>query len=57
MENKQIGDFLKRLRMRSGYTQAEVGMFINVTYKAISRWESGTGYAGTRQSAYAVETV
>ncbi len=43
MENKQIGDFLKRLRMRSGYTQAEVGMFINVTYKAISRWESGTG--------------
>lgn len=43
MENKQIGDFLKKLRMRSGYTQAEVGMFINVTYKAISRWESGTG--------------
>lgn len=43
MENKQIGEYLKRLRQQAGYTQAEVGQFINVTYKAISRWESGTG--------------
>lgn len=43
MENKQIGDYLKRLRQHAGYTQAEVGQFLSVTYKAISRWESGTG--------------
>ena len=43
MENEQIGDYLRKLRLNAGYTQAEVGQFINVTYKAISRWESGAG--------------
>lgn len=43
MNAKAIGDYLRRLRVRSGYTQSDVGNMINVTSKAISRWESGSG--------------
>lgn len=43
MDNDVIGEYLKRLRLRAGYTQADLGNYINVTDKAISRWESGVG--------------
>lgn len=44
METKEVGEYLKRLRRRAGYTQADTGYFVNVTDKAISRWESGSGF-------------
>lgn len=43
MDNKIIGDYLKRLRLRAGYKQSELGDILSVTDKAISRWESGLG--------------
>lgn len=43
MDNKAIGEYLKRLRLRAGYKQSELGEMLNVTDKAISRWESGLG--------------
>lgn len=43
MDTNAIGEYLKRLRLRANYTQSEVGKHINVTDKAISRWESGQG--------------
>lgn len=44
MEPRKIGEFLKSLRRHAGYTQAELGNLIDVTDKAISRWESGNGF-------------
>lgn len=43
MDNEKIGEYLKRLRLKAGYTQADLGSYVNVTDKAISRWESGAG--------------
>lgn len=43
MDTVTIGEYLKRLRLRDNYTQSELGKRINVTDKAISRWESGLG--------------
>lgn len=43
MDIKVIGEYLKRLRLRAGYKQSELGEMLNVTDKAISRWESGLG--------------
>lgn len=44
METVQIAEFLKKLRQQAGYTQAELGKMIDVTDKAISRWENGSGF-------------
>lgn len=43
MDTNDIGVFLKKLRLKFGYTQLELGKKLNVSDKAISRWESGTG--------------
>lgn len=44
MDTALIADFLKKLRQQAGYTQAELGKMIDVTDKAISRWENGSGF-------------
>ena len=44
MDSKEVGEYLKRLRLRAGYTQSYTANAVNVTDKAISRWESGIGF-------------
>lgn len=39
MERKSIGQFLAALRKSRGYTQAQLAEMLNVSDKAVSRWE------------------
>lgn len=43
MDTVEVGEYLKRLRLLHGYTQSELGKKLNVSDKAISRWENGAG--------------
>ncbi len=42
-ENFKIGNFICELRKSKGLSQAELGNKLNVTNKAVSRWETGRG--------------
>ena len=42
-ENFKIGNFICELRKGKGLSQAELGSKLNVTNKAVSRWETGRG--------------
>lgn len=42
MENEKIGPFIRRLRKERGMTQRELAAVLNVTDKAVSKWELGT---------------
>ncbi len=42
-ENFKIGNFICELRRSKGLSQAELGKRLNVTNKAVSRWETGRG--------------
>lgn len=44
MDAKQLGNFIQSIRKEKGLTQAQLGEQINVTDKAISRWERGIGF-------------
>ncbi len=43
MDSKKIGKFILLLREEKGYTQKQLSEKINVTDKAISKWENGRG--------------
>ena len=43
MDNKTIGHFIHQLRIEKGFTQQELADQLNVTNKAISKWECGRG--------------
>ena len=43
MNNQAIGNFIKALRTEQGLTQKQLAEKINVTDKAVSRWETGKG--------------
>lgn len=43
MELKQTGKFIAQLRKEKGLTQQELAEKLNVTDKAVSRWETGRG--------------
>lgn len=43
MDNKTIGRFIHQLRIEKGLTQQELADQLNVTNKAISKWECGRG--------------
>lgn len=43
MNREQIGALLRRLRMEQGLTQKELAETLNVSDKAISKWERGVG--------------
>ncbi len=42
-ENFKIGNFICELRESKGLSQTELGSKLNVTNKAVSRWETGRG--------------
>lgn len=44
MDNKKFGEFVSTLRKEKGWTQAELASKLNVTDKAVSRWERGLGF-------------
>lgn len=44
MDSKKIGSFIAELRKEKGMTQQELGDMLNVTNKAVSKWETGAGY-------------
>lgn len=47
MDAKATGRFLAELRKKKGFTQKELAAKLNVTDKAISRWETGKGLPET----------
>lgn len=44
MDNQKIGSFICSLRKAKGLTQKELAEKLNVTDKAVSKWERGMGY-------------
>lgn len=44
MDNIKFGSFLAALRKEKGWTQRELAEKLNVTDKAISKWERGLGF-------------
>ena len=44
MKDYTFGNNLFRLRTNRGYTQRQLGYFIGVTDKAVSKWENGSAY-------------
>ncbi len=41
MENKKIGKYLQEKRKSKDMTQSDLAQILNVTYQAVSRWETG----------------
>ena len=44
MNNEKFGNFIKKLRSEKGLTQKELGEKLNITDKAISKWERGISF-------------
>ena len=45
MENNQsIGAKILALRKARGYTQADLGAYLNISYQAVSKWERGESF-------------
>lgn len=44
MDNQKFGKFIRDLRKKSNMTQKELGEKLNVTDKAVSKWERGLGF-------------
>ena len=44
MDCVKTGEFISQLRKEKGLTQKQLAERINVTDKAVSRWETGKGY-------------
>ena len=41
MDNQKLGIFITELRKENGLTQAQLAQKLNVTDKAVSKWERG----------------
>lgn len=41
MDNRKFGQFILKLRKEKGWTQLELAEKLNVTDKAVSKWERG----------------
>ncbi|MCM1100310.1 MAG: helix-turn-helix domain-containing protein [Clostridium sp.] len=44
MDSRKFGEFIAAVRKEKGWTQAELAEKLNVTDKAVSRWERGLGF-------------
>ena len=44
MNNYEFGKFISQLRKEKGLTQLQLAEKLNVTDKAVSRWETGKNY-------------
>ena len=44
MDNIRFGAFVAQLRKEQGLTQKELADRLNVTDKAVSKWETGKGF-------------
>jgi transcriptional regulator with XRE-family HTH domain len=44
MDNKKIGNFIAEMRKANNMTQKDLAEQLNVTDKAVSKWERGMGY-------------
>ena len=44
MDNQKLGIFITELRKEKGLTQAQLAKKLNVTDKAVSKWERGVGF-------------
>ncbi len=44
MDNQKFGRFIRDLRKKANMTQKELGEKLNVTDKAVSKWERGLGF-------------
>lgn len=44
MDSKKFGHFILQLRKEKGWTQLELAEKLNVTDKAVSKWERGVGF-------------
>jgi transcriptional regulator with XRE-family HTH domain len=47
MNIQKVGSFIKALRESKGWTQIQLASMLNVTDKAVSKWESGAGLPDT----------
>ena len=44
MDSQKFGAFISELRKERGWTQLELAQKLNVTDKAVSKWERGAGF-------------
>lgn len=44
MDSRKFGAFISELRKKRGWTQLELAQKLNVTDKAVSKWERGVGF-------------
>lgn len=49
MDKKNLGLFLRELRVRRGFSQKEAASLLNVSSQAVSKWECGSGLPDVSQ--------
>lgn len=57
MDNQKFGQFILSLRKEKGWTQLELAEKLNVTDKAVSKWERGVGFPDIKMIEPLAETL
>lgn len=47
MDNAKIGAYIQMLRRRAGLTQKELAEKLNISFQAVSKWETGESLPDT----------